>query len=121
MRGKPETERLNSGLPTLPANLCPLSGSGEFARFADNLGEPVGEAVEASAGWAMWQHAAEHLEHMLSCQHGINYSLLAYLEQQSAPPVDLVDSATVLNEAAAFYRSLWPNQSQACAAAQKVG
>ena len=29
---------------------------------------------------------------------------LAYLEQQSAPPVDSVDSATVLNEAAAFYQ-----------------
>jgi len=29
-------------LPTLPANLCPLSGGAEFARLADNLGEPVG-------------------------------------------------------------------------------
>jgi len=29
---------------------------------------------------------------------------LAYLEQQSAPPVDSVDSATVLNEVAAFYQ-----------------
>ena len=31
-----------SELPTLPANLCRLSGGTEFARFADNLGEPVG-------------------------------------------------------------------------------
>src|SRR6202140_4577279 len=29
---------------------------------------------------------------------------LAYLEQQSASPVDSVDSATVLNEVAAFYQ-----------------
>jgi hypothetical protein len=29
---------------------------------------------------------------------------LAYLEQQSPPPVDSVKSATVLNEAAAFYQ-----------------
>src|SRR5579864_2345493 len=64
-----------SGLPTLPVNLCPLSGGAEFARFAHNLGEPVGKAVEASAGVTMRQHASEHLEHVLSRQQGINYSL----------------------------------------------
>ena len=47
--------KLSPGSSTLPVNLCPLSGSGEFARLADNLGEPVGEAVEASARPAMWQ------------------------------------------------------------------
>src|SRR5579864_2207572 len=67
--------RSMSGLPTLPVNLCPLSGGAEFARFAHNLGEPVGKAVEASAGVTMRQHAAEHLEHVLSRQQGINYSL----------------------------------------------
>src|SRR5262249_21178072 len=41
-------QKSTSQLPTLPAN-----GSAEFACFADNLGEPVGEAVEASAGVAM--------------------------------------------------------------------
>jgi hypothetical protein len=34
--------RTLTGYPTLPANLCPLSGGAKFARFADNLGEPVG-------------------------------------------------------------------------------
>ena len=33
----------------LPANLCPLSGCAEFARFRDDLGEPVGKSVEATA------------------------------------------------------------------------
>lgn len=30
------------------ANLCPCSGFGEFARFRDDLGEPVGEPVKES-------------------------------------------------------------------------
>ena len=64
-----------SGWPTLPVNLCPLSGGAKFARFAHNFGKPVGEAVETSAGLAMWQHAADHLEHMLRRQQGIDYSL----------------------------------------------
>src|SRR5580692_9096055 len=70
--GLTRTLPIREGLPTLAANLCPLSGGAEFARFADNLGEPVGQAVEASAGVAMWEHAAEHFEHMLSRQQGID-------------------------------------------------
>jgi len=38
----------------LAANLCPFSGRRELAGFAKDFSEPVGEAVEATAGSAVW-------------------------------------------------------------------
>jgi len=32
-----------------PANLCPFCGCRELARFAEDFGEAVGEAIEATA------------------------------------------------------------------------
>jgi hypothetical protein len=33
-----------------PANLCPLSGGVEFAGFGEDLGQAIGELVEAMSG-----------------------------------------------------------------------
>ena len=63
-----------SGSSALPANLCPVSGCGEFARFRDDFREPVRESVEVVAGIAVWEGAAEHFKHMLRSDQGIDYS-----------------------------------------------
>jgi hypothetical protein len=42
------------GLSALAANLCPFSGCRELAGFTEDFGEPVGEAVEATARSAVW-------------------------------------------------------------------
>ena len=62
-----------SGSSALPANFCPVSGCGEFARFSEDFGEPVREPVEAVACIAIWKGAAEHFEHMLRSAQGIDY------------------------------------------------
>ena len=50
-----------SDFATLPANLCPFSGRREVACFDKDLGEAVGEAIEANASSVFSQRAAEHL------------------------------------------------------------
>src|ERR1041385_2801524 len=37
-----------------PANLCPFSKCGEFARFDNYLGEAIGKPVETTARGAVW-------------------------------------------------------------------
>jgi hypothetical protein len=64
-------------LSALAANLCPFSGRREGARFCDDFGEPVGEAVEATARSAVWQRPAKHLEHMLSGKQRIDQTIEA--------------------------------------------
>jgi hypothetical protein len=44
----PVKDMVLGGLSALAANLCPFSGRREVARFGDDFGEPVGEAVEAT-------------------------------------------------------------------------
>jgi hypothetical protein len=52
--------------PTYPANLCLFFRCAEFARNCEDLGETVGDAVEAAARVAVRQGAPEHLDYMLS-------------------------------------------------------
>jgi hypothetical protein len=40
-------------------------------RLGDDLGEPVGEPVEATAGYSVRQRATEHFEHVLRQKQGI--------------------------------------------------
>jgi hypothetical protein len=54
------------GYLTYPANLCPLCGRMEFAGLCEDLGEPIGKAVEAVSRRAVRQGSAEHLDRMLS-------------------------------------------------------
>ena len=61
----------------LAANLCPFSGCRELAGFTEDFGEPVGEAVEATARSVVWQRPAKHLEHMLSAEQRIDQTLEA--------------------------------------------
>ena len=56
------------GMSAYAANLCPLSGGVEFARFREDFGESIGELIEAVPGSAVFQGAAEHLDCMLGEQ-----------------------------------------------------
>ena len=49
-----------------PANLCPLFCGVEFAGFGEDLGQPVGEVIEAMSGKALRQGTTEHLNGVLS-------------------------------------------------------
>ena len=62
----------------LPANLCPFSGRGDFARFRDDLGEPIGEPVEATARSTVRQSTTEHFQYMLSAEQAIDHAAEAY-------------------------------------------
>jgi hypothetical protein len=53
-------------MPTYPANLCPLSGRPEFAGLREDLGQPIGEPVEAVSRRAVRQGSAEHFDCVLS-------------------------------------------------------
>ena len=68
---------LVSGIPTYPANLCPLFVCAEFACYCEDLGETVGDALKTAARSAIWQGAPEHLEQVLSGQQGVHYSFQA--------------------------------------------
>jgi hypothetical protein len=57
----------------LTGHLCPFSGCRELARFAQDFGKAVGEAVEATARRSICQRTAEHLEHMLSSEQRIDH------------------------------------------------
>jgi len=57
---------------TYPANLCPLSWWGEFAGLREDLGQPIGKAVEAVSRRAVRQGSAEHLDRMLSEEQRVN-------------------------------------------------
>ena len=52
--------------PTYTANLCPLSWRAELACFAEDLGQAIGEPIEAASGKAVRQGATEHLDRVLS-------------------------------------------------------
>src|SRR3954470_24492723 len=54
------------------ANLCPLSGWIEFARFDEDFGEPIGELIETMFGSAVRQRTTEHLDGMLGEQQRID-------------------------------------------------
>jgi hypothetical protein len=56
---------LLSGSRALPANLCPGLAGAEALCHADDFCESVGESVEARAGGAVRQGAAEHLQNMV--------------------------------------------------------
>ncbi len=43
----------------------------EFADFGEDLGQPIGELIEAMAGWAVRQRATEHLNSVLREQERI--------------------------------------------------
>ena len=49
-----------------------LQGVWSLRTSAEDLGEAVGEPVEASARSAVWHGTAEHLQHMLSGEQGID-------------------------------------------------
>src|SRR5207247_1401413 len=69
----------------LAANVCPFSGRRELAHFGNDLVEPVGEAVEATAGRAVWQRPAKHLEHMLSGEQRIDQPIEASSGSERCP------------------------------------
>ena len=64
-----------ASLSAYAANLCPLSGGVEFAGFREDLGESVGELIEAMLRSAVRQGATEHLDGMLSEQQRIDYTV----------------------------------------------
>ena len=49
-----------------PANLCPLSCGVEFTGFGEDLGQPVGELIEAMSARTVRKRATEHLNNVLS-------------------------------------------------------
>src|SRR5262249_7112405 len=57
----------------LPANLCPVSGCVEFARFSDDFREAIREPVEAGACITVWEGTSEHCNRMLGSDQGIDY------------------------------------------------
>jgi hypothetical protein len=59
------------------ANLCPLWGGFEFARFGEDFSESIGELMEAMLGSAVRQGAAEYLDSMLSEQQRIHHTFQA--------------------------------------------
>jgi hypothetical protein len=61
----------------LTGHLCPFSGRHELARFGNDFGEPVGEAVEAVPRSVVWKCPAKHLEHMLSSEQRIDQTIEA--------------------------------------------
>ena len=54
---------------SLPLSVCP-----KVARFANDFGKAVGEAVEAMARRFVWQRTTEHLKHMLSREQRIDHT-----------------------------------------------
>ena len=60
------------GLATYPANLCPLFGRAEFAGFREDLGQSIGESVEAASRRAVGQGSTEHLDCVLSEEQRVN-------------------------------------------------
>jgi hypothetical protein len=58
------------------AYIVPIQQGGA-ENFAEDLGEAVGEPVEASARRAVGQRATEHLQHMLSREQRIDDSIEA--------------------------------------------
>src|ERR1700733_12804935 len=48
-----------------PANLCSLSCGAEFAGFGKDLGQPIGELIEAMSERAVRERATEHLDNVL--------------------------------------------------------
>ena len=66
-----------AGKRPYPANLCPLSGRPEFAGFRENLGQPIGEPVEAVSRRAVRQGSAEHFDCVLSKQQRVNNAIQA--------------------------------------------
>jgi hypothetical protein len=52
----------------LTGQSLPMLRVSKFARFAEDLGEAVGEPIEATTRRAVEQGAAEHLQHMLSSE-----------------------------------------------------
>src|SRR5438552_5048080 len=74
-----------SRVTALAANLCPLSVCPKVAGFAEDFSKPVGEAVEATAGSAVWQRPAKHLEHMLSGEQRIDQSIEASSGSERCP------------------------------------
>jgi len=61
---RPETIHFDVKRP-YPANLCPLSCRVEFAGFGKNLGQPIGELIEAMSRRAVRERATEHLDSVL--------------------------------------------------------
>jgi hypothetical protein len=60
------------GLPTYPANLCQLFGRAEFAGRREDLGQPIGEPVEAASRRAVRQGSTEHFDCVLSKEQRVN-------------------------------------------------
>jgi hypothetical protein len=58
-----------------PANLSRLSGRFEFARFGEDLSQPIGKPVEAASRRAVRQRSTEHFDSVLSTQHRINNAI----------------------------------------------
>ena len=74
----------------------------EGAKFCNELGEPVGEPVEATAGYAVRQRTTEHFQHMLSREQGINDAIdagpqLAFVYPAEGFPL-YCDCAVILRE-----------------------
>src|SRR4051812_30202859 len=64
-------------MATYPANLCPLSGRVEFAGLREDLGQAIGEPVEAVPRRARRQGSAEHFDCMLSKEQRVNNAIYA--------------------------------------------
>jgi uncharacterized protein (TIGR03435 family) len=88
-------------MATYPANLCRLSGWVEFARFRENLGQPIGKPVEAGLDWmdkerydieAQAEHSSqldelhEMFRTLLSDRFGLRY----HTETRELPTLALV-------------------------------
>src|SRR5579863_7001132 len=64
-------------MPTYPANLCPLFGWAEFAGRREDLGQPIGEPVEATSRRAVREGSTEHLDCMLGEEQRFNNAVQA--------------------------------------------
>ena len=62
---------------TYPANLCPLFGWAEFAGFREDLGQPIGEPVEAVSRRPVRQGSTEHFDCVLSEEQRVNNAIQA--------------------------------------------
>ena len=62
-------------IATYPANLCPLFGRAEFAGFREDLGQPIGEPVEAVSRRALRHRSTEHFDCVLSKEQRVHNAI----------------------------------------------
>jgi hypothetical protein len=62
---------------TYPANLCPLSGWGEFAGFREDFGQSIGKPIEAVSRRALREGTTEHFDGVLSKEERVKNTIYA--------------------------------------------